>query len=373
LTNTTRTVRLKHHEKQVWQYVVTAGILNTMETSVTVVIPAYNATSTIDGCMQSLGEQKGFTGKVEVIVVDDCSTDETVKRLDYWRDKLSDEHFRIRILRQEKNQGPAAARNRGAQEAGGDFLLFTDSDCVADSHWLAEMINPFENPDVSAVKGAYKTRQKELAARFAQAEFDDRYRLLDKFTYVDVVFSYSAGFRTRVFRDMGGFDPAFPVADNEDTDLSYRLATAGHRIVFNRKAIIYHHHPDTLKWYLRKKYSRAYWRMLVYKRYPEKAIADTYTPQTLKLEILLAGILLLSLALSLWIPGALWVSAVAAAVFLMLTLPFVMKLEVPGWDLKLAAPLILFARAVVMGAGLVTVIPRLLRKDSLQAQTARNQ
>lgn len=340
-----------------------------MQTSVTVVIPAYNATATIDACMESLVEQQGFAGNVEVVVVDDCSTDETVKRLEYWREELSGERFWIRILRQEKNQGPAAARNRGAQEADGDFVLFTDADCVADSHWLAEMIRPFKEPGVSAVKGAYKTRQKELAARFAQAEFEDRYRLLDRFRYVDVVFSYSAGFRTRVFRDIGGYDPAFPVADNEDTDLSYRLATAGHRIVFNRKAIVYHHHPDTLGWYLRKKYSRAYWRMLVYKRYPEKAIADTYTPQVLKLEILLAGVLLLSLVLSLWIPGSLWVSAVAAIALLVLSLSFVVKLEVPGWDLKLAAPFILFARAVVMGAGLVAVIPRLLRKDSLQAQT----
>ncbi|HHH42916.1 MAG TPA: glycosyltransferase [Gammaproteobacteria bacterium] len=344
-----------------------------METSVTVVIPAYNATSTIDICMKSLAAQQGFTGSVEVIVVDDCSTDETVKRLEYWREKLSGERFRLRILRQEKNQGPAAARNRGAQEAVGDFVLFTDADCEADSHWLAEMIRPFEDPEVSAVKGAYKTRQKELAARFCQAEFEDRYRLLDRHRYVDVVFSYSAGFRTRVFLDTGGYDPAFPVADNEDTDLSYRLATAGHRIVFNRKAIIYHHHPDTLGWYLRKKYSRAYWRMLVYKRYPEKAVADTYTPQTLKLEILLAAVLLLSLLLSLWIPASLWVSAVAAAAFLVLGLSFVAKLEVPGWDLKLAAPFIMFARAVVMGAGLLAVIPRLLRKDSLQAQLATDQ
>ena len=264
----------------------------------------------------------------------------------------------------QAHQGPAAARNLGAEAAQGQFLLFTDADCVPHADWITEMVAPFGSPDIAAVKGAYKTRQKSLVARFAQAEFEARYRQLAAAQYVDVVFSYSAGFRREVFRTIGGFDTNFPVADNEDTDLSYRVATAGYRIKFNPAAIVYHQHPATLKQYLRKKQSRAYWRVMVYKRFPGKALHDSYTPQTLKLQIGSVVLGVAAVALMPFIPSASYVAALAGGLFTITALPFIwhMPREDPG--LRVAAPFLLVCRAAVMASGLMRALPLLMTKTN---------
>jgi glycosyltransferase involved in cell wall biosynthesis len=85
-----------------------------------VIVPAYNAESTIGKCLDALERQNIPRDEYEVIVVDDGSTDNMpgiVKR------------FPVKYISQQ-NKGPASARNRGAGEAKGEIILFTDSDCV---------------------------------------------------------------------------------------------------------------------------------------------------------------------------------------------------------------------------------------------------
>ncbi|MCP4622378.1 MAG: glycosyltransferase [bacterium] len=120
------------------------------------------------------------------------------------------------------------------------------------------MVKSFDDSAVTAVMGAYCTRQKQLAARFAQLEFEDRYDRLAKSASIDMLATYSAAIRKDVFMQMKGFDESFPVANNEDTDLSYRLCAAGHKIVFSPAAIVYHSHPDILTKYLKIIFWRGY-------------------------------------------------------------------------------------------------------------------
>jgi glycosyltransferase involved in cell wall biosynthesis len=333
---------------------------------VSVIIPVYNGLSTIGACLAALRAQDGFEHPFEIILVDDASTDGTTALIERFMRTPSPSNASLRLLRQSTNRGPAAARNIGAVAATGEILLFTDADCEPERDWVAQMTAPLRAPHVAAVKGAYRTKQPELVARFAQAEFESRYRLLAQFEYVDVVFTYSAAIRATVFREVGGFDTGFPVPDNEDTDLSWKIVGAGHKIVFNPRAIVYHQHPDTLRSYLRKKYSRAYWRACVYRRFPGKAVKDSYTPQSLKFQILLAGLAGLGLVgtpLSGW-GLALLVGSIGT--FALTTLPFVLGMQQHRIDVRLAAPALILARAVVMGAGLVSVVPRLLRRNPLE-------
>lgn len=337
---------------------------------VSVVIPVYNGERTLRPCLDSLLAQTGFAGTLEVIIVDDSSRDGTVAMVERIIRDHAHSPVKLRLLHQVPNRGPATARNRGAADAAGDVLLFTDADCEPARDWVQQMTAPLANPEISAVKGAYRTRQPELVARFAQAEFESRYRLLEQFEYVDVVFTYSAAIRTAVFQAVGGFDTGFPVPDNEDTDLSWKISSGGYRIVFNPRAIIHHQHPNTLRSYLRKKYSRAYWRACVYRRFPDKAVKDSYTPQSLKMQILLVGLVGLGLVAA---PFSVWGLALLAAAlvaFGITTLPFVAGMSEHRADVRLAAPALIFLRATVMAAGLVTVIPRLLRKDPLARSAA---
>ncbi len=310
----------------------------------TVVIPAYNASATLDACLGAILRQTVGRDRYEVILVDDGSSDDTAQRA---------EAHGVQVIRQP-NQGPAAARNHGAQLARGHLLLFTDADCEPQANWLEEMTAVFSDPSVQAAKGAYLTRQRSLTARFAQLEFEERYRMLDQHASIDMIDTYSAAFRTATFRALGGFDPAFPMANNEDTDLSYRLAATGARMVFVRRAVVHHQHPATLRKYLRVKYWRGYWRMVVYKRYPEKLVKDTYTPQTLKLQ---AGFLALAGAGGvLAVVSPRWggaVSLVAVALLLATCLGFVRQSWKRDPVVAVLSPLFLVGRAGAIGTGAV--------------------
>ncbi|MDO8721500.1 MAG: glycosyltransferase [Syntrophales bacterium] len=313
-----------------------------------VIVPACNAEKTLPACLEALGDQSVARTDYEVIVVDDGSTDrtsETAKRSN------------VKYLFQP-NQGPAAARNRGAAEARGHLIFFTDSDCVPDHKWLEEMARPFGDPEVAGVKGAYKTKQRELAARFAQAEFEDRYDLLRKSPAIDMVDTYSAAFGKDVFSEIGGFDRSFPVANNEDTDLSYRLVAAGRKLVFNPEAFVYHTHPDTFVKYLEIKFWRGYWRMVVYRRYPDKAVKDSYTPGVVKVQTVLMALSFLLFPVSPFVNTFLYLALLSWGVIVVSALPFSLKTLRKDKPVGLISPGIVLLRSMVFATGSLFAIAR---------------
>lgn len=312
---------------------------------VTVIIPIYNNQESIKKCIEALLRQDYPKSDYEVIVVNDGSTDGTADVVNA---------YPVRYISQ-KNQGPAAARNRGAGEATGDIILFTDSDCVPDPDWIREMVKPFDVPDVVAVKGAYKTSQRALTARFAQIEFEERFNMLKKAESIDMVDTYSAGFRRGIFLEMEGFDTSFPVANNEDTELSYRMSRLGFRMIFNPGAVVCHlNHPDSIKRYARLKFWRGYWRMVVYKRFPDKMIKDTYTPQTLKLQILSLFLFFAGIPLILFFPAAgIFLLFITSLSFLFLSVPFTMLAFSKDPVVGLFTPFLLLVRAALIGIGVL--------------------
>lgn len=327
-----------------------------------VVVPAYNAGATIASCLEALLRQSVPRERYEVLVVDDGSTDDTAAIV---------RGFPVTAIRQE-NRGPAAARNHGARRARGGIVLFTDADCVPDRDWIAQMVRPFADTAVAAVKGAYRTAQRPLVARFCQAEFEERFALLRRAAAIDMVDTYSAAFRKDVFARMNGFDESFPVANNEDTDLSYRIFAAGHRMVFNPDAVVAHlRHPDTLVKYARQKFWRGYWRMVVYRRFPGKMVKDTYTPQALKLQVLtLAGAAAALPAGLLWPPAPV-LSAASLLVFLASTVPFALQTARRDPAVALLSPPFLAVRAAAIGAGVLwhTLSGQRAARDRIRTRT----
>ena len=253
---------------------------------ISVIIPAYNEEENIGNCLHALMNQDFSREKYEVIVIDDGSTDNTPHIVDSFPG--------VRLLRQ-KNQGPAKARNWGAWEAKGEFILFTDADCVPHENWITEIMKSFEeNADIIAVKGSFETRQTKLISRFAQIEYLDKDDKLKKEPYIDFVGTDSAGYRSEVFLQAGGFDTVFPQASAEDVELSYRLANQGYKIIFNPRAKVYHLHAESLMDYWKKKYKFAYWRIVAVKKHPNKIWKDSHTPQSMKIQLLLTPLLLTS-------------------------------------------------------------------------------
>ncbi len=310
-----------------------------------VIVPAYNASNTIGDCLSALVNQSISMDVYEVIVVDDGSTDRTGEIT---------KRFPVKYLWQT-NHGPATARNHGAREAAGEIILFTDSDCVPVNNWIEEMAKPLENSEVVAVKGAYKTSQKSYTARFAQVEFEERFEMLKKADSIDMVDTYSAAFRRNIFWEAGGFDESFPVANNEDTDLSYKLSRLSYKMVFNPDAIVYHlNHPDSIKKYARLKFWRGYWRMVVYKRYPDKMFKDTYTPQTLKLQILFLFLSFACLPLFFISPNFIFYPLIfSISLFALSSLPFTLLSIKKDNAVGALSPFFISLRAASLGLGIL--------------------
>ena len=307
--------------------------------NISVVTAAYNAAGSIRELLGALVAQT--QPPVQIIVADDGSGDETATVAE----KLGATVLRL------PHGGPAQARNAGAQAATSDIIVFIDSDCIPQPDFLEKLTAPLQSGAADAAKGAYRTRQKSFAARFAQLEFEERYARLSRQSNIDFVDSYAMAILRRVFTESGGFDSSFPRADNEDVDLSYRLGRLGARMVFIPDAVVFHQHPASWWRYFRTKVGRGYWRFKVYAQYPAKAFRDSYTPQTLKLQML---------ALLLFIPAVVlaviflnpWFLIVPAVLFLFFSLPFLIRAIHSSFLLFVISlwGLLLRAKALILGS-----------------------
>ncbi len=111
---------------------------------ISVIIPAYNAEKTIKNTLTSI---KALTlAPIECIVVDDGSDDNTCE--------IAKKEGAI-VLSADKNMGPGLARNLGAQNAKGEYLAFTDSDCVVPPDWLEKFYAAFKEQPCSGITGPY--------------------------------------------------------------------------------------------------------------------------------------------------------------------------------------------------------------------------
>ncbi len=327
---------------------------------VSVIVPVYNGATTLRACLQALAHQTVPRASYEVIVVDDGSTDASAAVA---------AECGARVVCQD-HAGAAAARNRGACAARGDILLFTDADCEPAPDWIAAMLAPFADPDVAGVKGLYRTRQPALVARFAQAEYEEKYARLASSAEIDFVDTYAAAYRRAVLLQAGGFDTAFPKATVEDQELSYRLAAAGHRLVLAPRAIVHHRHAATPWRYARRKVHLGRWKVQVHARHPARALRDSYTPWTQKAQlVLLPAAVVAAGAATLARPasaarrvfGRLAVGL--AAVTLASTLPLLGHARRQGWSVVVATPPLALLRAAALDVGLVWgLLERLLRR-----------
>ena len=310
---------------------------------VSVIVPVKDMAETLETCLDALLHQESVTYNqdYEVIVVDDGSGDQS-----------ADVARRAGVVVfQQKNLGQAAARNAGARLARGEIFAFTDADCAPDKLWVLKIIQAFSNPGVVGIKGIYRTQQKEVVARFVQQEYAYKYERMAQLDKIDFIDTYSAAYRKDIFLQNSGFDDRF--RQLEDQEFSFRLALKGYRLEFHPEMVVRHVHDKSLSEYFHRKFTIGYWKTDLLRSLPQKTFSDSHTPASQRWQIVLAGLMVASIALGLvWSPGF-WFFLVSLLLFFGSGLPFMFW--VAKYDPKIvwAVPGLLLVRAYALGIGSV--------------------
>ena len=123
-----------------------------MNKLLSVVIPAYNESSTILDILQKVLDLDIAGIDLEVIVINDCSTDDTKALVEKFISGQSDKH--VKLLNQEKNRGKGAAIHRGIKEASGDYMVIQDADLEYDPDEYRELLKPVLGGQADVVYGS---------------------------------------------------------------------------------------------------------------------------------------------------------------------------------------------------------------------------
>ncbi len=186
----------------------------------TVVIPAYNTQSWVASTIESALAQD--YEPIEIVVVDDGSTDETVEVLQQFGDRI--------VLIRQANAGPARARNVGARRSQGEFIAFLDSDDLWQPSRLRVCIDRLQTTDADAVTtDAWIIEQDTLSNRryYDTLEFPVGRAQLAAMVRRNFVFS-SVVTRRNVFEAVDGFREVRSLSGSEDYDLWLRVMLAGY-------------------------------------------------------------------------------------------------------------------------------------------------
>jgi cellulose synthase/poly-beta-1,6-N-acetylglucosamine synthase-like glycosyltransferase len=217
---------------------------------VSVIVPAYNESAGIEASVRSL---VASDHPVEVIVVDDGSTDGTADLVESLRIPG------VRVIRQA-NAGKPAALNTGLQASSYELVVMVDGDTVFEPDAVRMLVQPFADPSVGAVSGNAKVGNRGgLLGRWQHIEYVvgfnlDR-RLFDLAECMPTVPGAVGGFRRGALERIGGLSD---VTLAEDTDLTMALCRDGWRVVYEERARAWTEAPASLGALWRQRYRWCY-------------------------------------------------------------------------------------------------------------------
>lgn len=210
---------------------------------ISIVIPNYNGSKVLVGCLNALTGQTETN--FEIILVDNGSHDDSVT--------LTAERYPdVKIIRNEKNLGFAAAINTGIRHAQGEYVALLNNDVEAEPGWLSELKKALDADPMAFAAGPKLLLNPErhrinvvgikLKRYFEAASIGAGQEDAGQFDQPGQVFGVSAGaalYRKSVFEDVGYFDEDF-FAYLEDVDLSFRARLLGYRSHYVPTARAYH-------------------------------------------------------------------------------------------------------------------------------------
>ena len=213
-----------------------------------IIVPTYGRPESLAELMASLACLEYPLSQFEVIVVDDGGKVPVQGVISDFKGRLNT------LLLRQPNSGPGAARNRGAQEAKGRFLVFTDDDCRPERFWLRALSDALSGSErvvcggkaVNGLPGNIYSEATQLLADY----------LLKHYSPADIYGGFfpsnNLALSKTAFWEAGGFDPTLRFG--EDRDFCCRCASLGYSFVLAHHAIVRHAHALTLRSFLRLHY-----------------------------------------------------------------------------------------------------------------------
>lgn len=214
---------------------------------ISIVIPTYNVSKFMPGLLDSIFRNR--VDDMEVIIVDDCSKDNTVEIA---------RKYPVEVIVLEQNGGPARARNIGVEAAKGDIIFFLDSDVLVMDGTVKEVEDYFKNdPSAQCVIGICATEplNKGFVPKY-MAMFEYIHLLGVPGNKVSVFAPRCGAIKKEFFQRLGGYREKYKGADVEDFELARRICET-EDIILNPKMLVRHQFVNNIEEAVRNYFKRA--------------------------------------------------------------------------------------------------------------------
>jgi glycosyltransferase involved in cell wall biosynthesis len=220
-----------------------------MRKYLSVIIPNYNGSATIGKCLDAVFASRNEA--FEVIVVDDCSTDNSVEII---------KQYPCTLIRLDRRAGAGAARNKGAESSKGDILFFTDADCLMRDNALSLANEAVAKHPDAVIGGTYTPLPCDADFYSAFQSLFIHYSETKK-KEPDYVAGHAMIMDARLFRESGGF-PQDLVPIPEDVAFSHRLRLNGIPLIMQPEIQVRHVFDFSFLKILRNAFSKSeYWTL----------------------------------------------------------------------------------------------------------------
>src|SRR5262245_50300824 len=247
---------------------------NAMGAGVSFVVPVRNGARFLHQTISSILAQRDGR-PFEIVVVDDGSTDESVRITEDFGATEG-----IRVIRRS-GRGAAAAINAGIAAASYPVICQVDQDVQLQSGWMQVLTHALEDPQVGAAQGYFATDSNvPICARVMSLDLEQRYASLDAET--DHACTGNSAYRKEALQQVGLFDET--LGYGYDNDMSYRLRAAGYRLAFCSHARSMHRWRDDLAGYLWQQYGFGYGRIDLVAKHPHRFAGDRVSPSMMMLH-----------------------------------------------------------------------------------------
>lgn len=245
-----------------------------MKAKFSIIIPVYNRPQEIDELLTSIAQQN-FTGDIEVLIIEDGSTDKSDAIVEKYKDQLTIQYY------EKKNSGPGGSRNYGMNHATGDYFIILDSDVILPTQYLTEVNNNLERNYTDAFGGPDAAHPNftplQKAINYSMTSFLTTGGIRGKKNGVGKFQprSFNMGISRAAFEKTKGFSD---LRAGEDIDLTFRLWKEGFKTQLIESAFVYHKRRNSIPSFFKQTFAFGTARPKLNKRYPETAKLTYWFP-----------------------------------------------------------------------------------------------